>query len=654
MMRQKLLSKESRIDFFLLLLIVITGTVLRFAHFSQSPFTHDEINTVLQTGYADVSDVIELSVKKDIHPAGLFIFVHYWTKFFGTGTRAVKFPFIIFGILSIVLVYLIAARWFNSVTGLLSASLVSVMQYTIMYSNIARPYASGLFFSLLMVWSMINYFDADAKRKMLWLAGFVFAASCCTYNHYFSFFFAGIVCASGFIFTSGKNVIAYSLACLCIVLIYLPHLSIFFIQLGYKGAGGPEGWLDKPDSSFLLTYIFYLFHYSKVFLLLCLGIGIFGLLSKNKFPKPGLWRSRIICLLWFFIPFAAGYFYSVKVNPVLQYSGLIFSFSFILIFLFSFLHDLKPMLKISFVLLILSTGILTLVYGRKHYELFYQQGINKIASEINEAGVQFGKDSVDAVINVEDYFLDYYRTKFLSDTRAEFLAIGSASDIYKLKNIISSSQKNYFVFASLRVYPVECVQVLKEYFPYTVSEYKGHLTEIFLCSKIPAPSKQEDKTIFSTENNFSEKTAGWNFDEKKTAVDSFSKKKYFTYEPADEFGVSFSMPFSSLIKNKNDIINASINAEIGDTASSPLLVMTLEKEGKTVDWRGAKFSEYLEPDKTGNIFLSVRFSDIHISTKNTQLKVYVWNKNRASFKLNSFKVSCENGNPYFYGLFENF
>ena len=220
--------------------------------------------------------------------------------------------------------------------------------------------------------------------------------------------------------------------------------------------------------------------------------------------------------------------------------------------------------------------------------------------------------------------------------------------------MVSKSKKNYFVFASVRIYPLECVQILRKYFPFTISEYKGHLTEIYCFSKIPVKTETADKIIFSSENNFTAKPEGWSYDEKKVFTDSVSDKNYFSYKSTEEYGVEFQMPADELIKSKSNIINVRVDATMADTATAPLLVMSMENDGNALDWRAAKFSDYLKPNEPGSVFLSVRFSDIHISTKNVTLKVYVWNKNHAAFLVHNLKVSSENGNPYFYGLFEEF
>lgn len=653
-MQQARFLSSGRTDFYLLLLIIITGTVLRFIFFDRCPYTHDEISSLTRAGYSSFGELIEQGVKPDTHPPLLQIFLQYYTRIFGSSEMVVKFPFVICGILSIFLVYLIAAKWFGKTAGLLSAAVVSAVQFTVMYSVIARHYSPGLFLTLLLVYCQLKFFETEDRKKFRWLAAFTIVGIACSYLHYFCLLFTAIAALTGFLFVSRKNFLHYVIACLMIPLLFLPYLPVFFVQFGYKGIGGPEGWLGAPDSSFFLKYLRYIFHYSHVFLLLVVLLFLFGFIKSIKGPEKIFSKYYFISLAWFFIPLLTAYFYSVKVNPIIQFSILIFSFPYLLMFLFSFIKDVKPLLKTSMVVMILTIGIVTLVHGRKHYELFYHQGIHKIISEINEVKQQFGNDSVDVVIVVEDYFLGYYKKNFPTDKNSEYLALSNPFDLRAFSKVVLESEKNYFAFATVRSYPLECVQVLKEYYPYVISEYKGHLTEVVVCSKIPASSAQDKEIVFSSENNFTSKQGGWNFDEQKALQDSLSGKKYFRYEPSDEFGAEFKMPLSSFIKSGNDLLHVNTEVFMQDTSASPLLVMAMELPDTTLDWRAVKFSDYLNPGAKGKVYLSVRFSDVHIKTKNVSLKVYVWNRDHSTFNLLNMQVKSEKGNPYFYGLFEEF
>ena len=134
----------------LLVLIIIVGTVLRFYNYGEIPFTHDEFSALSRLNFDNFNDLIEKGVKIDAHPAGVHVFMYYWTTFFGSAEWVVKLPFTVIGTLSIFLIYLIGKNWFNETVGLISASFITSIQFTVIYSQIARPYISGLFFSLLM------------------------------------------------------------------------------------------------------------------------------------------------------------------------------------------------------------------------------------------------------------------------------------------------------------------------------------------------------------------------------------------------------------------------------------------------------------------------------------------------------------------------
>ena len=56
----------------LLLLIVITGSVLRFYNFSELPYSFDEFSALFRTRFDNLRDLIYFGVKTtDTHPAGV-------------------------------------------------------------------------------------------------------------------------------------------------------------------------------------------------------------------------------------------------------------------------------------------------------------------------------------------------------------------------------------------------------------------------------------------------------------------------------------------------------------------------------------------------------------------------------------------------------
>ena len=148
----------------ILLLIIFVAAIVRFYRFTDIPFMHDEFSAVFRTNFLSFQELIEKGVKPDGHPAGIQVFLFYWIKIFGSTEWVVKLPFTVMGIFAILLVYLVAKKWYNETVGLISAAFIASIQYTVMYSQIARPYISGLFFSLLMVHYWSRLIDPNLKK----------------------------------------------------------------------------------------------------------------------------------------------------------------------------------------------------------------------------------------------------------------------------------------------------------------------------------------------------------------------------------------------------------------------------------------------------------------------------------------------------------
>ena len=230
-----------------LIFILLIGTLRRIWHLADIPLTHDEFSVVFRTGYHSFADLIKQGVMVDVHPAGVQVFVNYWVALFGDSAVAVKLPFILFGMFSIGLIYKLGEEWFNPTVGLISSVFVACLEYTVMYSQIARPYMSGMFFSLLMVYGWQRYLFNPGRSPLAWLMLYVLASAICAYNHYFSLMFAAIVGVTGLFFITRRRLLAYALAGAGIFVLFIPHLPVFFHQFTEKGV---EGWLGKPENDF--------------------------------------------------------------------------------------------------------------------------------------------------------------------------------------------------------------------------------------------------------------------------------------------------------------------------------------------------------------------------------------------------------------------
>jgi len=631
----------------ILFIIIITAAVLRLYNYFNIPYTYDEFSALFRLDFHQFSELISKGVKIDGHPAGIQVFLYFFSDLFGTSEWAIKLPFVIFGISSVYLIYVIAKNWFNETVGLLSSAFLASIQYTIMYSQIARPYISGLFFSLLMVhfWThLIRNPERNFYRNALL---YVLASSLCSYNHHFSLLFAAIVGVSG-VFLIRKDYLTHYILCgVLIFALYIPHLNIFFYQLSM---GGVEQWLAKPDGNFIIDYVLYVFNYSGLALILILVIPVVSIFQgrKNKLNK----RYVLISLIWFLLPLLIGFFYSKYFSAVLQFSVLIFSFPFFILTIFSQVKSYSPRINLLLVALILVINITTLIFQRDHYDLFYNSVYEHILTDYNS----YQEQDVNALYIVDSHqkITEYYVSKLGIDSNY----INYSTSIGNIKNLKSlldqkSTDVDKLYLGCLYSISPNVIPLIREFFPLIEhqNDYCGGSTYIFRKSHslkeknidFLAPNMEPNEHWSSVQNSMfymDDKTDQW----------------AYRLEEGVEWGPTFSAPVDSIIQHHNDFIDISSDFQSDDELNQVYLVALIESNGEPIHWSATAVDEFVLSDSVSSEWTkghhSVKLSDVNLNQGESVLKVFVWNNSKNKINLRNFQIKLRKGNPVIYGLYE--
>ncbi|OQX81821.1 MAG: hypothetical protein B6D61_00115 [Bacteroidetes bacterium 4484_249] len=648
------MKKYLNIDNALLLLIVIAGIILRFYNYSGLSFTYDEFSAFFRTRFDNLQDLIYYGVKTtDTHPAGIQVFMYYWVKWIGDSEVVVKLPFTVFGVLSIIVGYKIAAKWFNNTVGLITALFLAVLQFPITYSLYARPYVSGLFFSLAMVWFWTNVVFYSEKKHYINLIGFIIFGAISAYNHHFSLFLVGLVGLSGLFYIKKSNIKSYLIACLSIFILYIPHLSIFFIQLN---KGGVESWLHKPRPDFILNYIQYILHFSFIMYIV---VGLLFVLSfvflSKKLKETN--KFRILSFAWFFITFLTGYFYSVYVNSVLQYSVLIFTFPFLVLFVFSFYKNLKPALKTIIVFVFLVTAIYTLIYERQHYHISYPTLFKGIVIEADKVRNEFGKQNVTTVLDIPDRIRNYYFDELKIDGD-EYYSQDSLVDFIQFRKLVEKQATEYFVLAQTVTSKLEYKLIVEEDYPFMIRKKNWYKGSLYVYSKTkpndPAYSFA-DSIIFSSIDKFETFEEGWDDVELPYQLSSgirYKTDKILKLDNHFEYSPEFSMRLDDIINSKTNEILISVDAYMPDNLASPNLICELKSNDKVILWRANKFSEFINvTQKRLSVHLVLRLPEVLLKNPNIEISAYIWNQDFDMVLIDDFRIEVREGNPIVYGLF---
>lgn len=602
-----------RQELFILLGIMVLGSVLRFWNYSNIPYTYDEFSALFRTDFNNFNDLIEKGVKVDYHPAGIQVFMTIWVKIFGTTEWIVKLPFTIMGIASIYLTYLIGKKWFQVNTGLVSALFVATTQYDIMYSVIARPYASGLFLSLLLVNALTNLINQPNNNRKNWIV-FVLAGVLCAYNHHVSMLFAGIVGIVG-LFSIDKSIRkVYIISGLIIGILYVPHIPVLIHQLSKGGVGGADGWLKAPSIDFFWKYFFYLNHYS--WLLIVVVLLIFGI-THIVYPSVNKNRKwKYTSLLFFFFPLFITFFYSIYGNPILQFSVLIFSHVFLYFLLFA---RLSFSFKLLLPLLIVIAGInvFTLQHNRKHFTLFFKSPYEQIVLEANQAQ----KDGISQIIYSDKRITEFYELKHgihLNYINQEDFT--EDNQLWKVLDSLKISSNELFV-GVINSNPPFTLPIIKQYYSEELktTDYFGGSTYLF------RRNNQFIEAIYSNSTN-------------------------------EEYSGMISVLIKDFYENKMDFIDCYADVFVDDSAFVNLhLVSEIKKGDSLYHWSAGKLSQTFIPMNNSKhvIINSLKLADIEFP-EDAELRLYFWNPDKQSFKASKIRVDKRKGNRLLYGIYDPF
>ena len=99
------------------------------------------------------------------HPPGYYIVMLGWTKAFGSSILALRFPSLLFGAASILLIFLIAVQTESKLTGLLAAAMLAGNGLHLYYSQNSRMYVMGSFLGLLSTLLLISLVKNRLRRR---------------------------------------------------------------------------------------------------------------------------------------------------------------------------------------------------------------------------------------------------------------------------------------------------------------------------------------------------------------------------------------------------------------------------------------------------------------------------------------------------------
>lgn len=599
----------------LLLLILIVALCLRLYNYWDFSLSNDELSALYRIRFDNFRDLVDKGFYVDGHPGGIQVMLFYWTKLFGNSPASVRLPFVFMGVGAVYFIYKTGKKWFGATAGLLAATLLTTLEFPLLYSQIARPYGSGLFFILLLTWIWSELITSKEKRHTyIYGIAYAFSNALCMYNHYFSFLMALIIGFTGLFLLNKKTAIPYIGGAILAALLFSPHI---YITLNHLSIGGVGEWLGVPTETWIFEHLFYIFN-NSVWMILLTVIAIIALLAPpiTKGERP--WR--LFAAIWFFLPLITGYIYSTKINPVLQNSVLIFSMPFFLLLIVS-LATRKPDKRVFYTIVfsLFAGALLTIFqsnyYQKQHFNEF--KGVAQLTEDITE---QYDKDNISYATSVNHpWYLQYYHT---DNFEIDYISTDNKDleGLQLLREKLKTQQAPYFLYSWTKPVPEETEFMIRDYYP--VLKFRMNYSEL---GEISLYSKQHNDSDLSTK---ADTTLVLN-------MDGLSCQHYDSLSMYSK-GIQYHIP--EQYQHKRITIAASCKIASQDSIPGQQLVLAIhDSTNAGKHWFSSPAQYFAHCSDTNNIYKVKTFSTKDLS-RGDYLKVYVYNPEKGIFDLFDLKA----------------
>jgi hypothetical protein len=602
-----------------LLLILGVAALLRFYGLADFSYSNDELSALYRLRFDSFTDLISGGVQPDFHPAGVQVFLYYWTSLGGSSPFFVRLPFALMGLGSVYLIYLCGKEWYGTASGLFAAAVLAAFSFPLLYSRLARPYASGLFIILLLLWlwQKLRNLPPEHQAAKGWLiGGLAFAFALAMYNHYFSFLLAGIIGIFALWMTVKPLRMSLFLAGLLAVLLFLPHLSV---SLAHFSIGGLSTWLGPPSSSWPLEHWHYIFNETYWF-----SIPLALLLIPALFRKypPGTLHPFWL-FLWWLILLGIGYFYSLLVNPVLQHSILLFSFPLLVLTLSAGLSKLRPPFAVLPALLMLIAGTMHTVVSRDFYKKAHFADFQAVVHSLESYKREHPEAEMKYVLNANNrWYVDFYAEDSLAFLMEDIRNMDSLMCLRQILDTLSTKQLAYL---SLKPEPPETKELLLDYFPgIQLDEAQGAYSWLAVLSRedsLQAAVIQEERlaTFPHTLRPGQGEDGDWPLPE------------------GSEFSPVLRIPLAGAKEHGHKVLHALAFLCWDSGDGDPQLVGTAGTEaGGNLMWRSSSARVFMEPGGCGTVHLKMKLPEDIL--REDSLACYLWSPGGHSFTLKYLKA----------------
>ena len=617
------------------IVLLLLAAVLRFWDLPNLPYTHDELSALVRL-YPTLGETIQKGViELDTHPPGVQVFEWLWTRVFTMNEADVKLPFILMGLLALLLLYRFALAWTSAGPALVLVTLMATLQYSVLYGQIARPYAAGLFTTALLADQLTRYL-AFGQRRML--IGVGIAAVLSAYTHHFSLMLAALMVGTGLLLLETKQRRAYLIMCAIGVVLYLPNIPIFLKQLGQ---GGLSEWLQAPDADWMPQYGWFIANNNNALatiLLFGVAASVVLTLRKGRFDTPMRWHL----LLWGAVPLIVGYAYSVWRAPVLQYSMVLFSFPYIVLFLLQGLVHLNKRAILVACGITAFVAVKPLVEDRHHYELFYRSKYEVMLRDGIDAVRTQGTDRTLVLFDAPDNVLRFYLDQWgVPRDSVPYIQLRDSYSAARLDSLLATAGDKLVVYGCSNGAPPEHAALVQSRFPQLIARHDLTDGQVFRFVKHGAGIEYFDRDTLAS---LTPKTRTGNWQVEATLpMDSIGWNMQ-----GREFGILIELPLDSVVFDRHDQVEVIAQVDGWNDASDAAIVADVKRGDSTVFYRGGILDRAHRAPGAVSLIVAVSPADV-APGEPLLLRTYIYSPAKDALRVRRIDVLRRDANVLRYG-----
>lgn len=627
------------------LALLALAAVLRFWRLWHMDLMHDEVSALVRL-YPTLGETIRRGViELDTHPPGVQVFEWLWTRLFGTGPFAVKLPFVLLSLAALPLLYRTAMAWTHATTALLVTALMATLQFSVLYGQLARPYAVGLFTTALMGDRLTAWLAHGDRRA---LVGVGIAAVLSAYTHHFALLLAGLMGSAGMLLTPRARLGPYLTMAGIAVLLYLPVTPI---TLGQLAQGGLSEWLAPPDRWWVPDHAWWLAHTGWWLagpLLGLLALAIAGLFHGRAAPGVAL----PLLLFLGTTPLLIGLGYSVWRAPVLQHSMLLFSFPYLAMALFMGLGEWGRRRTLGLLAVVTVASVTTLVTARLHYQLPYTSIYRHMVQVAHEQLQQHGPGHVLVVFDAppEQVAFHHDALGIAPEGLPHVQLRGAGLRVGQVDSLLRTSPCNVLVYGQRSGAPVEQVARMELHFPHLLRRIDLAEGQVRVMARTSGGADIEDQRYLTGSCPTCHPLPGWEVHEDLPKVE-VAGRSYWDHT-GREYGVLVGVGLDSVATMAQDQFEVIAGLHLPEGPMDAGLVLELKDGDGTVFYRTAELKD-LGWQGTGakaTLVVAARPGDARLRDKPLLLRAYMHNRTDAPLGLWDMSVKHRQGNPVEYGI----